>query len=425
MRILLKNGRVVSPLNKINGTFDILIEDGEIKEIAKKIDCEDCKVYDLTRMVVVPGLIDMHVHFREPGREDAEDIKSGAEAAARGGFVAVAMMPNTEPPVDDPLRVRYVVEEGRNSRVFVFPVGAFTKGRKGKELTEMALMAEEGAVGFSDDGSPVSDPLILRRGFEYLLSLDIPYLDHAEDKKLSQEGLANESSFTAKLGLRGMPWVSEAVGVARDLLIAEFTGAKIHIQHVSTRRALEIIEDAKARGVRVTCEVTPHHLILDETVLDSYNTNYKMNPPLRSPEDREALLNSIKSGLIDVIASDHAPHTEDDKNVEFDAAPFGVIGLETTVSLIWDKLVSKKIISVKRFVELLSVNPAKVLNLKGFGRIERGFSANITVINPNKEIVVRAEEFASKSKNTPFEGWKLKGAPVLTIIEGEVAFEAL
>ncbi len=425
MKILLKNGKVVSPLNKINGTFDVLIEDGEVKEIAKKIECEDCKTYDLTRMVVVPGLIDMHVHFREPGREDAEDIKSGAEAAARGGFVAVAMMPNTDPPVDDPLRVRYVVEKGKSSKVFVFPIGAFTKRREGKELTEMVLMAEEGAVGFSDDGSPVSDPLILRRGFEYLLSLDLPYLDHAEDVRLSQDGLANESAFTAKLGLRGIPWISEAAAIARDLLIAEFTGGRIHIQHVSTRRALEIIEEARTKGVRVTCEVTPHHLILDETVLDSYNTNFKMNPPLRSPADRDALVRGIKSGLIDAIASDHAPHTEDDKNVEFNAAPFGVIGLETTVPLIWDRFVSKKEISVRKFVELLSVNPAKILNLKGFGKIDKGLSANITVINPNKEIIIKGEKFASKSKNTPFEGWKLKGAPVLTIVEGEVVFEAL
>ena len=286
-------------------------------------------------------------------------------------------------------------------------------------------MAAEGAVAFSDDGSPVGDPLILRRGLEYLLSLDLPYIDHAEDLRLSQGGVANESYFTAKLGLRGIPWVSEASIVARDLLISEFTGAKIHIQHVSCKSTLNIIKNAKARGVRVTAEATPHHLLLDETFLSNYNTNFKMNPPLRTREDRDALVEGLRSGIIDVIASDHAPHTKDDKEVEFDAAPFGVIGLETTVPLIWDKLVSKKKISIKRFVELLSINPANILNLKGFGKIEKGLPANLTVINPKKEIKIETEKFASKSKNTPFEGWKLKGAPVLTFVEGEIVFKAL
>jgi len=424
MRILLKNGRIVSPLNGLDGIFDVLVENGKIKQIAKRINCEDCKIYDLTRMIVVPGLIDMHVHFREPGREDAEDIESGAKAAAKGGFVAVAMMPNTEPPVDDPLRVRFVVERGKITDIYVFPVGSFTKGRQGKELAEMVMMAEEGAVAFSDDGFPVSDPLLLRRGLEYLKIIDGIYLDHAEDRSLSMGGVANESYITAKLGLKGIPWISEAAAVARDVYIAEFTKSKIHIQHVSSAKTLEVIEQAKARGANVTCEVTPHHLVLDETHLETYDTNFKMNPPLRSAEDKEALQEALSSGLIDVIASDHAPHTRDDKEVEFDVAPFGVIGLETTVPVIWDKLVEKKKITVERFVELLSVNPARILGLEGFGKIEKDGPAHITVIDPKKEITVNSEEFASKSRNTPFEGWKLKGAAVLTIVNGKIAFES-
>ncbi len=424
MRLLLKGGRVVSPANRINRVADILVEDGEIKEIGQ-VDCGDCETYHLEGKYVFPGLIDMHVHFREPGREDAEDIDSGSRAAAKGGFVAVAMMPNTEPPIDDPLRVRFVVERSRSSEVFVFPVGAFTKGRKGEEITEMALMAEEGAVAFSDDGLPVRNPLVLRRGLEYLLALGLPYLSHAEDLSLSQDGLANESAFTAKLGLRGRPWVAEAVGVARDVLISEFVGARVHIQHISTARALEIVAEAKSNGVKVTCEVTPHHLLLDETSLSAFDPNFKMNPPLRSPADREALVQGLREGIIDVIATDHAPHTYDDKEVEFEAAPFGVVGLETAVSLVWDKLVRGRIISPKRFAELLSVNPAKILGLRGFGIIEKGYPAHITVVDPKREVVVDSEKFASKSKNTPFQGWRLKGAPVLTLVEGEVVHKAL
>ncbi len=424
MRILLKEGRVVSPANRIDRVMDILIEDGEIKEMGE-IQCENCRVYNLERKVVFPGLIDMHVHFREPGREDAESIDSGADAAAKGGFVAVAMMPNTNPPIDDPLRVRFVVEKSRSAKVFIFPVGALTKGRKGQELAELYLMAREGAVAFSDDGSPVENSLVLRRGLEYLLAIDLPYLSHAEDLQLSQEGLVNESPFTARLGLRGRPWVSEAVGVSRDVLLAEFTGAKVHIQHVSSRRALDIIKEAKDRGVKVTCEVTPHHLFLDERVLESFDPNFKMNPPLRTPEDREALLRGVKDGTVDVIATDHAPHSWDDKEVEFDAAPFGVVGLETAVSLVWDRLVHRRVISPKRFAELLSVNPARILGLRGFGIIEKGYPAHITVVDPKKEVTVDRESFASRSRNTPFHGWRLKGAPVLTIVEGEVVHSAI
>ncbi len=424
MKILLKGGRVVSPANKIDRVMDILIEDGEVKEVGE-VRCEDCQVYDLEKKVVFPGLIDLHVHFREPGREDAEDIDSGARAAARGGFVAVAMMPNTDPPIDDPLRVRFVAERSRSASVFVFPVGALTRGRKGEELAEIYLMAREGAVAFSDDGLPVRNPLVLRRGLEYLLAVDLPYLSHAEDLDLSQDGLANESPFTAKLGLRGRPWVSEAIGVSRDVLLAEFTGARVHIQHVSTGRSLDIIREARSRGVRVTCEVTPHHLFLDEEVLESFDPNFKMNPPLRTPRDREELIKGIKDGTVDAIATDHAPHSYDDKEVEFNAAPFGVIGLETAVPLVWDRLVRRRIISPRRFAELLSVNPAKILGLRGFGIIEKGYPAHITVVDPRREVVVDRDEFASRSRNTPFHGWKLKGAVVMTIVEGEVVHNAL
>ncbi len=425
MKILLKGARVISPQDKLNAKVDILIAEGKIQEISEEIQVSGARVYKLDGLVIVPGLIDMHVHLREPGREDAEDIISGAEAAARGGFVAVACMPNTEPPLDNPASIRYVKERARKAKVHVFPVGAFTIGRKGEQLTEMALMVEEGAVAFSDDGSPVSNPAILRRGLEYLLNLGKVYIDHAEEPALSQAGVANESWRTVKAGLRGIPWVAEAAAVARDILIAEYVSAPIHIAHVSTARSIEIIKDARRKGLQVTAEVTPHHLTLTDEAVLSYDTNYKMNPPLRSEEDRQALVEALADGTIDVIASDHAPHILDEKEKEFDYAPFGVIGLETTVPVILDRFVNSGIISLERFVELLSVNPARILGLEGFGIIREGARANLTVLNPAKEITIDRNKFASKSRNTPFHGWKLKGAVAMTIVEGKVVWEAL
>lgn len=425
MKILLKNAKVISPKDKLNSVLDILISEGKILEIAEKINVSDAKIYDLKDKVVVPGLIDMHVHLRDPGEENAEDILSGAEAAARGGFVAVVCMPNTKPPIDNPATVRYVMERAEKAKVHVFPVGAFTKAQEGKEITEMALMVEEGAVAFSDDGRPVWNSAVLRRGLEYLLALDRVYIDHAEDLYLSEGGTANESALTVKAGLRGIPWVAEAAAVARDILIAEYVGAPIHIAHVSSARTIEIIRDARRKGLKVTAEVTPHHLTLtDESVL-SYDANFKVNPPLRGEEDRKALVEALKDGTIDVIASDHAPHIPDEKAKEFDFAPFGVIGLETVVPVILDRFVNKGIINVERFVELLSVNPAEILRLEGFGIIREGARANLTVLDLNKSVVIDREKLASKSKNTPFHGWKLKGAVSMTIVEGEIAWESL
>ncbi len=424
MKILIKNGRVIDPSSGIDETLDILIEKGKIVDVKAKIEDKQAKVIDATRLIVAPGFIDMHVHLREPGREDKETIETGSKAAARGGFTTICCMPNTNPVNDNRGVTEYIISEAKRKAVVnVYPIAAVSIGSRGKELTDMVDLKDAGAIAFSDDGQPVSDSNLMRRALEYSKLMDTPIIDHCEDKSLSQKGVMNEGYYSYLFGLAGIPSASEEVMVARDLILAEKTNAKLHIAHISTKGSIEFLRIAKEKGVRVSAEVTPHHLILTDSCLATYDTNLKVNPPLRSENDVEALRDALRDGLIDAIATDHAPHTEDEKNVEFDYAPFGINGLETAVSLILHHFVNKGIISIQKCVELFSTNPASILGLKNKGKIQIGGDADITILNLHKEIIVDKNKFQSKSRNTPFHGWKLRGTPVMTIVNGKIVWD--
>ncbi len=420
--LLIKGGRVINPSTQTDELLDVLVIDGSIARISQSITPESqAEILDATEKIVMPGLIDMHVHLREPGFEYKEDIESGTKAAAMGGFTAVACMPNTEPACDNDSVVSRILERARKTGwVKVYPIGAVTKGRAGKELAEMGQMKAAGAVAFSDDGSPVADAETLRCALEYLKSFDSVLIDHPEDTSLSYKGQINYGLTSTMSGLRGIPRESEEIALARDLLIAKLTGGTLHIAHISTKDSVELIKQAKAQGIRVTCEVTPHHLVLtDEIVLETgYDTNTKVNPPLRTQEDVEAVRQGLSDGTIDVIATDHAPHHINDKWVEYDDADFGISGLETAVGLIIDKLVIPGTIDWMRMAEVMSLNPARVLGVPG-GSLEIGNEADITIIDPNCEYSVDPRNFMSRGKNSPFTGWRLIGAPFATIVGGK------
>jgi len=425
--LLIKGGRVVDPANSTDDVLDVLVSGGRIKKVGKNLNGNEVggngvDVLEASGKIVMPGFIDMHVHLREPGFEQKEDIQSGTRAAAMGGFTAVAAMPNTEPPCDDEATVRYVLDAARTRGwVRVYPVGAVTKGRQGKELAEMGEMVEAGAVAFSDDGSPVSTSEMLRCALTYLKSFGTVLIDHPEDITLSEGGQMNQGAVSTVAGFRGIPDEAETVAVARDLLIAGLTGGKLHLTHLSTRGSLELVRWFRERGVQVTIDVTPHHLVLTDEIVKSsgYDTNSKVNPPLRAKEDVAALVEGLKDGTIDAVASDHAPHHEDDKWVEFDFAPFGISGLETEVALVVDRFVMPGIIGWSRLAELFSTNPARILGVPG-GQISPGQPADITIIDPKLEFAVDPRKFESKGKNTPFGGWRLTGAPWATIVGGEI-----
>jgi dihydroorotase len=424
MKLLLKNGRVIDPANKVDETLDILIEDGRIHDLKRKIPLNDVKTIDLTGSIVAPGFIDMHVHLREPGREDEETIESGSLAAATGGFTGVACMPNTDPPNDDQAVTEYIFSLAKKSAVVaVYPIACVSKGRKGKELAEIGDLVESGAVAVSDDGSPVVSGLMMRKALEYTKMFGIPVIDHCEDPNLVDGGVMNEGYYSTTLGLKGMPPLAEETMVARNISLAEMTGGKIHIAHVSVKGSIERIREAKKKKIKITCEATPHHFILTDQAVVGYDTNTKVNPPLRSEEDRKAVIQGLKDGTVDAIASDHAPHNAIEKNVEFNQAPFGLIGLETAVSLSLDRLVHKRVISISKLVELMSWNPAKILGLKK-GTLSKKADSDITVLDAKKKITVDASLFKSKSRNTPFHGWTLKGAPVMTIVAGKVVHDS-
>ena len=423
MRLLLKNGRVIDPSSRLDETLDLLIDGGKIADLKARIESRDATVIDASRLVIAPGFIDMHVHLREPGQEHKETIATGARAAAKGGFTSVCAMPNTLPVNDCREVTEYILAQSAKTAVVnVYPVAAISKGLEGKELTDMADQSLAGAVAFSDDGRCVQNTQVMRRALEYSKFLDALVTDHCEDRYLSEDGVMNEGPSSYQLGLLGIPAAAEEIMVARDIILAEGLQTKIHIAHLSTRGSVRLVREAKKRNLKITAEATPHHLILNDGSLENYETAFKVNPPLRSGEDVQALVNAVKDGTIDVFATDHAPHAPEEKDTELDKAPFGMVGLETAVSLLLDRIVGRGVIPLSRFIEMISCRPAQLLGLKNKGRIAVGADADLTVLNVHKEVVVDVNAFQSKSRNSPFNGWKLKGAPVMTIVGGRVVY---
>jgi dihydroorotase len=424
-RLLLKGGRVVDPAQGLDATLDVLISEGTIEEVGPRVQARGAQVLEVKGLVVCPGFIDIHTHLREPGREDKETIATGTRAAAAGGFTAVCAMPNTDPVNDTAGITRAIVEKARaQGAVRVYPIGAITRGQKGEELAEYGDLKEAGCVAFSDDGKPVASARVMRRALEYAKAFDLAIIDHCEEPTLAEGACMNEGPVSTVLGLRGQPAAGEAIMVERDVLLAELVGGRVHVAHLSAAASVDAVRRGKARGVRVTAEVTPHHLFLtDEAVrATGYDTNTKMNPPLRSEADHEAVLAGLRDGTIDCIATDHAPHTVDDKKVEYDHAANGVVGLETAVALCLDRLVAGGHLELPYLVALLSANPARVLGLPG-GTLAPGSPADLTLLDLSKKRQVDAARFESRSRNTPFDGWILKGWPAMTIVGGRVAWK--
>jgi len=422
--ILLKNGRVIDPANGIDQIRDVLIVDGRIRALGQpgSLAGQDGLVYDVTGKWVVPGLIDMHVHLREPGQEYKETIETGTRAAAAGGFTAVAAMPNTKPVNDNQTVTVFILAKAAEAGLArVYPVGAISSGSNGEHLAEFGELRQAGAVAVTDDGLPVGNSQLMRRALEYAGNHDLLVISHAEDLSLSQSGAMNDGPLATRLGLRGIPHVAEEIMVYRDLALAEFTGRPIHIAHVSTRESLALIRRAKEKGVAVTAETAPHYFTLTEKAVDGYNTLAKMNPPLRTEADVAAVREALRDGTLDAIATDHAPHGELDKDQEFDLAANGIIGLETAVPLTL-QLVREKQLDARRMVELLSVNPARILGVPG-GTLSVGVVADIAVIDPEKKFVFTEESIQSKSRNSPFLGWELQGKAVLTIMAGRITWQ--
>lgn len=423
--IVIKGGRVVDPEQGIDDSRDVLLDESGIIEVAAGIEGpEGALEIDAAGLIVTPGLIDVHVHLREPGGEHKETIATGAKAAAAGGFTAVCAMPNTDPPIDDPAAVGFVKAEGeRVGAARVYPVGAISVGLEGTQLAEVGGMVEAGAVAITDDGHPVMDSGLMRMALEYAQAFGIPVADHPEDLGVSGSGVMNESVVSTRLGLRGKPNASEEIHIVRDLLLAGFTGGRIHIQHVSTAYGVDAIRQAKARGVRVTAEATPHHLLLTDEAVDGYRTDAKVNPPLRGPQDREAVQIGLADGTLDTLVTDHAPHHYDEKERAFDDAPFGIVGLETALGLILTHMVGKDIIDLSTMVDRMSRAPAEAFGLPG-GSLTSGTVADVTIIDPAAEWTVERDAFVSKSRNQPFDAWELKGRARYTIVGGCVVWKA-
>jgi dihydroorotase len=426
MKTILKGGRVVDPANGRDGDFDVLIENGVVGRVAKDLPVDGADVFEVQRgWIVSPGLIDIHVHLREPGQEHKETVATGTASAVAGGFTAVACMPNTEPVNDHAGITEFILKKAAEAQLArVYPIGAVSIGSRGEQLAELGEQRTAGCVAFTDDGRPVATALLMRRALEYAGMLGVPIVNHCEDPSLKADGVAHEGYFAAQLGLRGIPGQAESIMVERDISLAELAGAHVHIAHMSARQSLRAVRAGKERGVRVTCEVAPHHFTLTDESLDGpikYDTNLKMNPPLRAVEDRDAMLEGIADGSVDVIATDHAPHHADEKMVEFDRAPFGIVGLETAVPIVFDRLVHTGRITLKRMIALLSVNPARLLNVRG-GSLDEGAPADITVLAPDLAVTIDAARLVSKSKNTPFDRWKFRGGVAATIVGGKVVY---
>jgi len=426
MKRLLRSGRVIDPVNGIDGMVDVLIDGDRIAQVGRDLAVDGATIVEIPDgFVLCPGFIDMHVHLREPGQEHKETIATGCASAVAGGFTAVACMPNTNPVNDSATVTALIIAKAADANLArVYPIGSVSKSSSGVLLADIGELKQAGCVAITDDGHPVATALLLRRAMEYAGMFDMPVIEHCEDQTLKGDGVAHEGYHAASLGLRGIPGVCEALGVERGVLLSELTGSAFHVAHMSARASLRAVAKGKAVGVRVTCEVTPHHFTLTDEALAvpiPYDTNVKMNPPLREDADRDAMLAGIADGTVDVIATDHAPHHYDEKNVEFDRAPFGIIGLETAVSLSLDRLVHAGIIRLPRLVELMSVNPARILRVPG-GSLTPGAPADITILAPDVPVTVDTATMRSRSKNTPFNGWKLRGGVAATIVRGRTTF---
>jgi dihydroorotase len=423
---LLKGARVVDPANGRDGALDVLIADGRVARIGHDLSVGDASVVELPHdLVICPGLIDMHVHLREPGQEHKETVATGTAAAVAGGFTAVACMPNTSPVNDNAEVTSYILRKAAAANLArVYPIGAVSRGQQGEQLADIAELREAGCVALTDDGRPVATALLMRRALEYAGMFGMPVIEHCEEQTLKGDGVAHEGFHASTLGLRGIPGEAESIMAQRDIALAELTHGIVHIAHMSARQTLDAVRYGKERGTRVTCEVTPHHFVLTDELLGApipYDTNAKMNPPLREEADRDAMLHGIADGSVDVIATDHAPHHYDEKHVEFDQAPFGITGLETAVSLCFDRLVHPGIVTLSRLVELLSVNPARILGVTG-GSLAEGAPADITILAPDMAVTVSTARMRSKSKNTPFDRWQLRGGVAATIVGGRTVF---
>jgi dihydroorotase len=426
MKTLLKGGRVIDPANRIDGEHDVLIDGDRIARVGRDLPANGATIVEIPPSIVVcPGFIDMHVHLREPGQEHKETVATGTAAAVAGGFTAVACMPNTSPVNDNANVTSLILAKAAEAGLArVYPIGAVSKGSKGELLADIAELKQAGCVAITDDGHPVSTALLLRRALEYAGMFGMPVIEHCEDPSLKGDGVAHEGFHAASLGLRGIPGAAEALGAERGILLSELTGSAFHVAHMSARASLRAVRKGKDNGVRVTCEVAPHHFTLTDEALGSpvpYDTNLKMNPPLREAADRDAMLAGIADGTVDAIATDHAPHHYDEKHVEFDRAPFGIVGLETAVSLSLHRLVHAGLIRLPRLVELMSTNPARILRVPG-GTLAEGAPADITILAPELRVRVQASTLRSRSKNTPFDGWELRGGVAATVVGGRAVF---
>lgn len=420
MSLLLRGGRVVDPSQDLDRRTDVLLEDGKVAGVGNVATRKSGETIDVGGCVVTPGFVDMHVHLREPGREDKETILTGSRAAAAGGFTSIVCMPNTTPVNDNAAITRFILERAAEAGlVNVYPTGAITLGSRGEQLAEIGEMHSAGIVAVTDDGRPVQNSQVMRRALEYARIFDIPVMDHCEDLFLAAGGCMNEGRASTRLGLRGMSRAAEELHVVRDIILSRITGGRVHILHLSTRESLDQVRAAKAQGVRVTCEVLPHHFTLTDEDIRDFDTDFKMMPPLRERADVEAMLEGLADGSIDCLATDHAPHTRLDKEEPFEAAASGVIGMETAIPLCWEHLVRAGVVSVPRLVELFSLNPSGILKL-GKGTLAEGADADVTVIDPERRQVVDPSRFRSKGRNCPFRGWELRGAPMLTVVGGRV-----
>ena len=422
MKTLIKNGKVYDSKNGLDGKYDILIEGNKIFAVEEEIKNQGYQVIDAEGKIIIPALIDMHTHLREPGYEEKETVKTGCEAAAAGGFSAVAAMPNTKPIADNPAVVEHLKLKSEQAAVRVYPIGSITQDSRGEVLSEIGTLAKTGVKALSDDGNPVMNSEIMRRAMEYASAFDLPVIDHCEDENLSQDGVMHEGYHSTIFGLKGIPAAAEEIMVARDIVLAEMTGIHLHIAHLSTEGSLNLVKEAKARGVNVTFEVTPHHLLLTDKAVENYNPDTKVHPPLRSERDKKMLVEALKAGVIDVLATDHAPHTFEDKLGEFDYAAFGISGLETALSLLYHNFIKEDIIDWNELLRMYYYKPGEILKIESEG-LKQGARADLLIFDPEREWTVDKNKFKSKGKNTPFAGQKLTGKNEITFVGGKMVYD--